>query len=350
MLPAWLSYFAGADTPNHQSVLLRTMVRGLVVGLVLTAGFIAVFGGFGLAFETVVSRGAVLDHIGWVTIVIGIAMTGLGVWIISGRDLDLRLPRMDRGTGSRSLGSVFMFGVSYAVVSLSCTIGLFIAGVATTFTDQGYAEGVANFVAYGAGMGSVITFLTLNLALARTGIIRRMRRLLPFVTRISGLVLIGAGAYLANYGWWELQVLNDPTATNAPVEWFQTFQADISNWIADTTPERLGLVSLFGVSGALMVGWLQTEPDTSKRRSVASTYGLAYLAVEAGSYRGNFIAGPVLRFVAGWPYRTANWFTDPGRAGVAAEVFVTVVAAGLIWRACVHGARRSTTQSVPTDR
>ena len=39
---------------------------------------------------------------------------------VFGFDPVLRLPKMNKGTGSRELPSMFLFGVSYAVVSLSC--------------------------------------------------------------------------------------------------------------------------------------------------------------------------------------------------------------------------------------
>ena len=332
MLPAWLSYFIGAGDRDEDSNLLKAALRGLVVGLTLTAGFIAVFGGFGLLFETILSRSVVLDRIGWVTMAVGVGMTGLGAWMVSGRELNLRLPKMARGTGSRRLGSVFMFGVSYAVVSLSCTIGLFIASVGATFTNRGYLEGVSNFVAYAAGMGSVITFLTLSLALARTNVASRMRKLLPYVTRVSGVLLIAAGVYLVNYGWWELRVLDDPTATNAAVAFFETLQADVSNWIADTTPARLGVICLFGVVGALLLGWRQTERDALRRRAVTDAYIAAYLVVEIGFNKGDFVLGPVVRFAVGWPERVGNWFSDPVRFGVALEILFVAGAAWLYWR------------------
>ena len=48
---------------------------------------------------------------------------------------------MNKGTGSRELPSVFMFGVSYAVVSLSCTAPLFINNVVASFSDSSTLDG-----------------------------------------------------------------------------------------------------------------------------------------------------------------------------------------------------------------
>ena len=264
LLPAYLSYFIGAEPskdspPASGAQALGAMLRAMLVALTLTAGFVAVFGAFGLLFETVLSQGTVLEHIGYVTIAIGVAMALLGVWMLTGRAINVRLPKMSRGTGSRGLASMFMFGVSYAVASLSCTIGLFVAAVAASFSADGVANGTANFVAYGIGMGAVMTFLTLALALTRTSVVPAMRKMFRWINPISGLVLIASGVYVANYGWWELQIIDDPLATNVLVEKFTEFQAAVTNWIDDATAERLGVLCALGVIGALVLAWRQGE-------------------------------------------------------------------------------------------
>ncbi len=336
LLPAYLGYFIGvesAEQPASGAKALGAMLRAMAVALTLTAGFVAVFGAFGALFETVLSQGAVLDRIGYVTIAVGVIMALLGVWLLAGRAVNLRLPKMSRGTGSRRLGSVFMFGVSYAVVSLSCTIGLFIAAVATSFSADGVADGTANFIAYGIGMGAVITFLTLALALARTSVVGAMRRMFRWINPISGLVLIASGAYVANYGWWELQVIDDPTASNVFVEKFTEFQAAVSNWIDDATAERIGVLCALGVLGVLVLGWRQGETRALARRTVGAAYVALYLVVEFYFNRAEFVALPVWRFVAGWPLRVGHWFTDPARYGAALEILFTAAVVWVAWRA-----------------
>ena len=337
LLPAYLSYFIGVEQsgdsqPSSGAQALGAMLRAIVVALTLTAGFVAVFGAFGVLFETVLSQGTVLDHVGYVTIVIGVGMALLGVWMLAGRAVNLRLPKMSRGTGSRGLGSVFVFGVSYAVVSLSCTIGLFIAAVAASFSADGVANGTANFVAYGIGMGAVMTFLTLALALARTSVVGAMRKMFRWINPISGLVLIASGVYVANYGWWELQVIDNPRANNVLVEKFSEFQGAVSNWIDDTTAERLGVLCALGVIGALVLGWRQAETSVITRRAVTAAYAALYLVVEFYFNRGDFVLLPVLRFVAGWPLRVGHWFGDPLRFGVPLEILFTALVGWIVWR------------------
>ena len=336
LLPAYLGYFIGVeqsdDRPTSGAKALGAMLRAMVVALTLTAGFVVVFGAFGLLFETVLSQGTVLDRIGYVTIAIGVIMALLGLWLLTGKAINLRLPKMNRGTGSRGLGSVFMFGVSYAVVSLSCTIGLFIAAVAASFSADGVANGTANFIAYGIGMGAVITFLTLALALARSSVVPAMRRMFRWINPISGLVLIASGVYVANYGWWELQVIDDPLASNVLVEKFTEFQAAVSNWIDHATAERIGVLCALGVLGVLVMGWRQGETRVLLRRTVTAAYLALYGVVEFYFNRADFVVLPVLRFVGGWPWRVAHWFTDPARFGVPLEILFTALVGWIAWR------------------
>ncbi len=342
LLPAYLSYFIGAepqqsagnaaDASSQQAgTSLAAVLRAIVVALTLTAGFVAVFGAFGLLFETVLSQGAVLNRIGYVTIAIGVAMFALGVAMLGGRTLNLRLPKLNLGTGSRSLVSVLLFGISYAVVSLSCTIGLFIAAVASSFSQDGVANGTANFVAYGVGMGAVLTFLTLALALARTSVVGVMRKMFRWINPISGLVLVASGFYLVNYGWWEVRIINDATASNVFVEQFGEFQTTVSVWINDTTPERLGVLCALGVLGALLWGWRGSEPPGARRRFVTECYVAVYLAVEFGFNQGEFVVLPLLRFLAGWPERVGHWLSDPLRFGVPLEIALTALVVWSRW-------------------
>jgi len=327
MLPAYLSYFMGLDDDAATTPKLKNILRALLVGLVLTAGFVAVFGTFGLLFAKGLNLQAVSSKIGYFTAVFGVLLIPLGIAMLAGHKINLKLPKLNKGTGSRQLSSVFMFGVSYAVVSLSCTIPLFIAGVSATFTTQSFADGVANFVAYAFGMGAVITFLTVSLAMAKSNVAQEMRRFLPHINRVSGFILVVAGFYLVNYGIWELQVVDDPTTRNVLVERFQELQTAVSNWMTATTPQRIGVLALLGLAGALLIGWRDTEPDPVKRRSITATYLALYLLIELAFDQGEFIALPITRFIANWPARISHWITNPIRAGVPLEIiFVALVA------------------------
>lgn len=198
LLPAYLAAFVGEQ---HEPG-VGAVPRAFAVSGALTAGFVVVFGLFGAVISPLAV--SVERYLPWVTIVIGF---GLGVVLLSGRELLLHIPKLNRGGRDGSLPSMFLFGVSYAIASLSCTIGPFLAVTSSTFSSGDVASGIAVFVAYGLGMGVVVTALTVGVALARAGLAGRLRAALPYVSRFSGALLVVAGAYVAWYGWFEVRTL-----------------------------------------------------------------------------------------------------------------------------------------------
>jgi hypothetical protein len=100
-------------------------------------------------------------------------------------------------------------------------------------------------------MGLVLIVLTLAIALARQGIVRKMRGVLPYINRISGVLLVLAGLYVAYYGWYELQVLNGSTSGGGIAGWMFDLNGRITQWISEVGPTRIGL--LLGLIIALVV-------------------------------------------------------------------------------------------------
>lgn len=206
LLPAYLSAFVGIE---HKGGRAGAVGRALTVSAALTAGFVLVFGAFGLIVSPLALR--LEEYLPWATVVIGIGLIGLGIALLMGRQLKLSLPRFQKGGSDGTLPSMFLFGISYAVASLSCTIGPFLAVTTSTVRSDSWIAGIGVFVAYGLGMGVVIAILTVAVALAKSGVVQRFRNLLPVMNKIAGGLLLLAGAYVAYYGWYEIRVLNGIT-------------------------------------------------------------------------------------------------------------------------------------------
>ncbi len=243
MLPTYLTYFLGLD--SDESSLSKSVLRGAKVGIALTLGFVTVFGIFGVLFEVVLSSGArsaVQNSLWVVTIGSGVLILVLGLAMLRGFQPVLNLPKVQMGTGSREIGSMYLFGVSYGLVSLGCTIGPFLIAVTNSVSNADVAGGsLWAFIAYAVGMGSVIMFLTMALAAGRRSVANKMRSLLPLINKISGVLLVLAGIYLAFYGWFQKDPLNNG---NGVVDFVEGIQGDVVNWINSLGAERLGLIML----------------------------------------------------------------------------------------------------------
>lgn len=329
MLPVYVSFFLGQDSDKQTNV-ARNLLRAISVGGALTAGFIAVFGAFGIVTSGLLSQGDILDYTPYVTFGLGILLIPLGLAMLRGFELKISTPRLDKGGDSGELLSMFLFGVSYAVVSLGCTIGLFIAGVSDVFSSEGFFDGVSVFVAYGLGMGAVIMTLTIGLALAKTSIATNMRKILPWINRISGVLLSLSGAYLIVYGWWEIQVLRGNISSNRLISFFEDMQTEVNIWIDETGATRLGIGLLLIVGAALLRGLWSDLPSNGRLAGVGALVAAWVLAEFVWQQADLFIL-PTLRTIVDIPERFGNWFTDPLRWGVLGELFVIAIIAWTLW-------------------
>ena len=255
MLPAYLSYFLGLENArdlDHRTD--ATVLRAVGVGAAMTAGFLVVFGVLGLVLDPILS--SINDKLPWLTIVLGVVLVVLGIRLLMGREITIRLPKVSRAPDSREMWSVFVFGISYALVSLSCTLSLFIAAISTVIDQENLVVGLGAFVAYALGMGLVLIVLTLAIALARQGIVRGMRGVLPYVGRIAGGLLVVAGLYVTYYGWYELRVLGGTTSGGGPAGWIFDLNGRITQWIDDVGPTRIGLILGLVIALALFLALL----------------------------------------------------------------------------------------------
>ncbi|WP_129786861.1 cytochrome c biogenesis CcdA family protein [Promicromonospora panici] len=245
MLPAYASMLVmGKDSPGR-AVAIR---RALAFALAMTVGFTAVFGLFGLLLTLVSSVGAVQRYLPWFTVVLGVLLFGLGVWLLAGRDLPgLRISGVKRPTLTRSASSMAMFGVAYATASLSCTIAPFLATVVASFRAGTVGGGLAVFGAYALGMGLVIVAVSLAVALAQTAVVAWLREAGRIVPRLGGGLLVIAGAYVAYYGWYDIRVLRDGALDDPVIGAGES----VRRWLVDGVA-LLGVGGMVALVGALL--------------------------------------------------------------------------------------------------
>jgi cytochrome c biogenesis protein CcdA len=233
LLPAYLAAFLG-DGDQHGA---RAVPRAFAVSAAVTAGFVAVFGTFGLVITPLAL--SVEKYLPWATIVIGIALVGLGISLARGRELNTHIPKLNKGGRDGTLPSMFLYGVSYAIASLSCTIGPFLAVTSTTFRSANLVSGVGVFVAYALGMGVVVTALTVAVALAKAGLVGQLRQAMPYISKGSGYLLIFAGAYVAWYGWFEIRTLNGGDGSDPIIDRALVLQQWLQDGVTSGDPVRL---------------------------------------------------------------------------------------------------------------
>ena len=265
LLPAYLSVLVAGDpsrapldgTADGSRATLAAVSRALRCTVALTAGYVAVFGAFGLVLAPL--TGLLLPRLPWLTVGFGLALIALGGWLLAGRSLPAPGNRMRAPRLTGSAASMVLFGMAYAIASLGCAIGPFLAIVVSSLRAGSVVEGVALFVSYAAGMGLVIGVTALAVALVRVSAVSRLRRAAAFVPRIGGAVLVVAGAYVAYYGWYELRLVENLRASG---------RDPVVNLAADVQRALSGLVGRLGAGWfvLLLAGLVLTALVVSRRR------------------------------------------------------------------------------------
>ena len=201
------------------------------------------------------------------TLIFGILLIPLGIAMFFGFEPKINLPRFQKGGKSRDLPSIFVFGISYAAVSLSCTAPIFLGIVIGSFTRSSFAEGASAFLAYAVGMGLVITVLTLAMAVFRAGVANTFRKVLPYVNKASGVLLVLTGIFLIIYARWELSTFSATGEINDGflVRESTKLQSSITNWVNNFGGTR------FAIIAAVIIAAIGVWAGLSRRRQTAAS-------------------------------------------------------------------------------
>lgn len=192
--------------PSYLALLLarqgqeKTWFRGLTAGLTMTSGFVVLFG---LAGIVVASLGRLLFILAPITsVLMALLLLGMAVALWRGKGFGTNFwglsSHVQRWTGQGARWPFFLYGLSYGLVSLTCSLPVFLAVDAVGF-HQGFLVGVVRYVVFAFGMGIIVTGLSLVTVEARALAERLIEAVIPSVHKISALVMAAASFYLLWY-------------------------------------------------------------------------------------------------------------------------------------------------------
>ena len=202
MLPAYLGLYMSTsiyekDSTHYGKMILKGLFIGCCVGLGVLSLFLFVglITGFALNFIRSIME--------WVGLFLGVGLITIGIWLMNGGRLYTGLTaRIGQSIGNPtqiSLKGFFLFGVSYGVASLSCTLPIFLSVVGINLNGSSIYDSMMQFALYGAGMGSMILFVTLSMAILKGVMIRYIKLALPYVERIGFFLVVLSGMYIVFY-------------------------------------------------------------------------------------------------------------------------------------------------------
>lgn len=253
LLPTYLLYFLGME--NLRPGAERTSVgRALAVSLSVSAGFMSVFIVIGTITKW--STRWFMDKAPYISLIIGALLVVLGVAMLFGYRLPFTTPKLDVGKRDRSVLSMFVFGIAYAIASIGCTIGPFIAIVLGGVSTDGIITGIAAIGLYGLGMALLVTGLTVTLALANTALLKALRRGMEWFEYVAGVFVLLTGLYLTYYWYRDIREQYGDDVVAGAVSW----QEELSRFVQRN---QTAVVMTASIAIAVAVGlslWLRRRP------------------------------------------------------------------------------------------
>jgi cytochrome c-type biogenesis protein len=259
LLPAYMGMIAAANEGRSKA---QALISGLRFASGMTVGFILLFGTFGLVFAPFAS--AISRYLPIVTIVVGLLIVALGFWLLLGRKVG--------GGGSLIKGwspgggwfSQVGYGLTFAIVSLSCTLGPFLAVTGASIRSSDFFGIVFTFIAFALGMGAAVTVIAVATALIGSQVSVWMRSKSEVISRVTGSLVILAGLYVAWFGWFEWRVNSGEQIGDPIIDAVTDAQA----WVVNTLSSNSGLVITLALSivAVGVAGITITSKRSSARR------------------------------------------------------------------------------------
>lgn len=229
LLPAYLSALVlGSEqqSANKYAVYFRALrfSLGMALGLVLVFSLFAL-----IVFPLSLSLEQYLPA---VTALIGVALLLFGIQLLRGKSPTLKRILNPNIAPRQQFLTQIGYGVTFALGSLSCTIGPFLAITSTAFASGSLATILLSFILYGLGMGVTILILALLTAATNRALISKIRGATPVIEKITAVLVIVVGLYICIYAWFEIQSYAGLDASNPVIDFALSIQAALIQAVA----------------------------------------------------------------------------------------------------------------------
>ncbi len=145
-----MAYYFKNETMQSSSA-TRKILYGLLIGLVVSLGFVVLFAFIGI-FVSYFGRD-ILKYSGWIEFFVGIFLVIIGAVFLF--DINSRIIR-------NKYVSFFVYGMGFAIASVSCTLPILLLIVTSSVKTSGLGEGILVFLSYAGGMSLFMVFVHID--------------------------------------------------------------------------------------------------------------------------------------------------------------------------------------------
>jgi len=191
MIPAVFGYVTGQVGESKGT---SPLVRGLGLSAVFVVGMSLVFAAIG-AMAGLIGHALIVEE--WAYYVVAAICVVVGLQMLE--VINLPIDRLNRWLPvkrpeRRGVIGALLFGMLFGLVATPCSTPILAAIAAIAATTGNAAKGAALLFVYGIGKG--VPLLLLGVASGSLAFMRSVSRITPALTKIGGVGIIAAGAYL----------------------------------------------------------------------------------------------------------------------------------------------------------
>jgi cytochrome c biogenesis protein CcdA len=202
MLPAYMTMLISSQRESES--LPKLFAKALQFAALMALGIITIFALFAVVIFPIST--SIQAYLPIATITIGLLLIAVGVATLSGRSPYLKKLWSPNTAPSTRLKSLYLYGVTFALGSVSCTIGPLLAATSKAL-ELTFFESLRIYLVYALGISVTIAILAL-IALFSQKTLSKIRNSMKVIERISSAFLILVGLYLIIFGLYETQYSN----------------------------------------------------------------------------------------------------------------------------------------------
>jgi len=188
MFPAYIAYLLNVRPTKSP------LASGLIIGTLASLSVSLVFLVVGILSSLIIMELMAMHY--YIQIGLALLLIVLGIVLLLGGKvfLPLNVSFLRRRGSFYSLS--IMYGVAYALASLSCSFPVFLAVVVSSAIERGLIVALVSFLAYTLGLVVPMVLVAVVTVLSKELVLSMYKKIAKYIERVSGVLLVVAGLYI----------------------------------------------------------------------------------------------------------------------------------------------------------
>lgn len=196
LLPGYLSAFVTKDVHPDKHTTILLLRRALLFALSTVLGIITIYG---IATALILSfREFIKSAIVYIAIGLGGLIVIVGIFMLFNKTLSFSFKSSSLRSKNQLIES-YLFGVAYGVGVLGCLFPFFLAVAVSALQAPSVFVGSTYLIAYITGMSLLMVLFYVLAQFAQEFLRKSLRKVLPYINRVGGVLVIAAGIYIIWY-------------------------------------------------------------------------------------------------------------------------------------------------------